>query len=213
MVLHNASARKEEPRASIDNVAYFDRDANKRRSRPLVSSDVDSRKLMDLYFDRDSIIEETETALLDGNMMPIWRQRMVALAWREKISGSLPNDDVKLARLICGGNLERWLELKKTLLADWIECDNDRLYHPDVADRINRSWRAYKQRRDASEAAKAKRKAKASKYKADSPAGVPVDGPAEVMSRHVTSRQPPGRDIDYHLDTSDTVADEDWWSA
>jgi hypothetical protein len=116
---------------------------------PLVPEAYECRKLMRLYLDRDDVIAATEAAILDGDLTEICRMRMAAIAWKEKIPGSLPADDVKLSRLIFGNDLGRWLSMKDVLLRDWMVCANGRLYHPSVADAVSLSVEQYNQRADA----------------------------------------------------------------
>jgi len=164
------------------------------RPAPFVPVNYESRKLMKLYLDRDDVLDATEAALLDGDLMPIWITRMIAVAWKEKIPGSLPNDDVKLARLICGGNNAQWLALKDQLLADWIECDNGRLYNQGVAEAIGLSIKEYNQRAEAAakgREAKARKRAEKDKL-LENQNNFSAENSAEnsdaVTSRHVTSR-------------------------
>lgn len=137
-----------------------------KRPAPYVDLAVESRKLLDLYFDRDYIDRATEIALLDGDLTEIWKIRAMALAWKQSPSGSLPAEPAKLARLIAPDAADSWAAVSATVLADWIECNNGRLYHPEVAARIGASWRAYSQKKLAGEASAARRKASREEAKA-----------------------------------------------
>jgi hypothetical protein len=165
---------------------------------PLVPENYESRKLMKLYFDRDDVLAATEAALLDGDLTPVWKMRMVATAWKEQIPGSLPNDDVRLSRMICGGKDDIWLSMKGVLLLDWIVCANGRLYNDAVAQAIALSVKQYRQREEAGakgRAAKAAKKAAAEAEKAkslesnNSFSAENSDASSDaVTSCHVTSR-------------------------
>ncbi len=72
-------------------------------------------------------------------------------------------------------------------MAEWVECSNGRLYHRDVADRINKSWRGYKQRVDARAARETKKKGKGPEAIETSDNSLAVAS-AAVTSRQVTSR-------------------------
>ncbi|WP_313377983.1 DUF1376 domain-containing protein [Achromobacter insolitus] len=57
-------------------------------------------------------------------------------------AGSLPVDDVELCRLAeLGRDLKSWEELKAGALYGWIRCDDGRLYHPIVAEKVNEAWK------------------------------------------------------------------------
>lgn len=58
-------------------------------------------------------------------------------------SGSLPDDDIDLARLAdYGRDVEAWRSVKSDALHGWIKCSDGRLYHPDVAEGVNNIWNA-----------------------------------------------------------------------
>jgi len=79
-------------------------------------------------------------------------------SWNQRPPGSLPNDDRLLCRLAeLNGNLAKWRKVKRIALRHWILCEDERLYHPviaefvlDAANRLNKK----KQRTEAARAAR-----------------------------------------------------------
>ena len=58
-------------------------------------------------------------------------------SWTQRPPGSLPNDDRLLCRLAeLNGNLAKWGKVKRMALRHWVLCDDDRLYHPVVAELV-----------------------------------------------------------------------------
>lgn len=58
-------------------------------------------------------------------------------SWTQTPPGSLPSDDRLLCRLAeLNGNLAKWKKVKKIALKNWILCEDDRLYHPVVAELV-----------------------------------------------------------------------------
>jgi hypothetical protein len=56
-------------------------------------------------------------------------------------AGSLPNDDIALARLAeFGRNLRSWNKVKAGALRGWRLCSDGRLYHRVVAEKVNDAW-------------------------------------------------------------------------
>jgi hypothetical protein len=56
-------------------------------------------------------------------------------------AGSLPDDDVALARLAeFGRDLRSWKKVKAGALRGWRLCSDGRLYHPVVAEKVNDAW-------------------------------------------------------------------------
>ncbi len=153
--------------SNVEQIKPYISNSKAKRPAPFVDQTVESRKLLDLYFDRDYILDLTEAALLDGDLTEVWKIRAASVAWKETPSGSLPADSVKLKRLMAIDKPDLWDGVKDVVLADWVECSNGRLYQRDVADRINRAWRAYSQKKLAGEASAAKRRATREEAKAE----------------------------------------------
>ena len=58
-------------------------------------------------------------------------------------SGTLPDDDIDLARLADRGrDVEGWCAIKADALHGWIKCSDGRLHHPDVAEGVKNIWQA-----------------------------------------------------------------------
>lgn len=65
-------------------------------------------------------------------------------SWTQTPCGSVPNDDALLAALSGLGRTKRaltqWLRIKGSVLADWVLCDDGRLYHPKVCEQAVQVW-------------------------------------------------------------------------
>lgn len=56
-------------------------------------------------------------------------------------AGSLPDDDVVLARLAeMGRDVRGWRKVRSVAMRGWRRCDDGRLYHPVVAEKVNEAW-------------------------------------------------------------------------
>lgn len=61
--------------------------------------------------------------------------------FHQRPAGSLPNDDVSLTRLAeLDRNLKACAKVKNGALRGWILCDDGRLYHPVVAEKVLEAW-------------------------------------------------------------------------
>jgi hypothetical protein len=67
-------------------------------------------------------------------------------------AASLPSDDRILAHLSGAGS--NWRKVKEMALRGWIKCDDDRLYHPVVAEKAREAWSARIAQRHRTEAAR-----------------------------------------------------------
>ncbi len=64
-------------------------------------------------------------------------------AWDQVPAGSLPVDDVALARLAeLGRDVKAWNKVKAGAMRGWIECSDGRMYHPIVAEGVNNALNA-----------------------------------------------------------------------
>lgn len=62
-------------------------------------------------------------------------------AWHQVPAGSLPDDDTQLARLAeLGRDVKGWKKLKDQALHGWQRCDDGRLYHRVVAEKVLEAW-------------------------------------------------------------------------
>jgi hypothetical protein len=79
-------------------------------------------------------------------------------SWQQCPAGSLPNNDAALARLAdFGKDLEGWLKIKKVALHGFVECNDERLYHPLICNSAQIAFalrRRDKERKAAQRAAK-----------------------------------------------------------
>ena len=56
-------------------------------------------------------------------------------------AGSLPDDDVMLAKLAgFGRDLSQWMSHRTDVLHGWILCSDGRLYHPVIAEIVIKAW-------------------------------------------------------------------------
>lgn len=70
-------------------------------------------------------------------------------------AGSVPDDDVALARLAeFGRDLKGWRKVRVVALYGWVKCSDGRLYHPVVAEKANEAWERKKAFRDRTEKAR-----------------------------------------------------------
>lgn len=62
-------------------------------------------------------------------------------AWHQIPSGSLPDDDIELAKLAGYGYvIEAWQALRTEALYGWILCSDGRLYHDVVVEKAREAW-------------------------------------------------------------------------
>jgi hypothetical protein len=113
----------------------------------------------------------------------------------EKPAGSLPDDDVLLARLAdYGRDVKGFESVKAMVMRGWIKCSDGRLYHPVVAETVLKAWAErlkYKEKQQAERDRKAAyRESLKDKSKA-CPSNVPRD----------TSGTQAGHDADFRSKT------------
>jgi hypothetical protein len=69
-------------------------------------------------------------------MLNLW-----TAAWHERPAGSLEDDDDVLANFaMCSP--EKWPKVKTEVLRGWVKCNDQRLYHPVVIEKVRESWRS-----------------------------------------------------------------------
>jgi len=62
-------------------------------------------------------------------------------SWHQRPAGSLTNDDRTLAQFAGYGRaLKAWRKIKSHAMRGWVECSDGRLYHPVVAEKVNKAW-------------------------------------------------------------------------
>jgi hypothetical protein len=109
------------------------------RPAPFVPLDVDLRdfRYMKLYGDDmlesdtwwESSHEEKVVALTSW-----WR------SWHQVPAGSLPNDEVRLARMLGYGTVDQFRPIRERGLRGWTECSDGRLYHKVVCRIVLEAW-------------------------------------------------------------------------
>lgn len=108
---------------------------------PLVPADVDLRdfEFMPLQVARlrDSDLAIKATGEEFRAAVLLW-----CASWHQVPAASLPNDDAALARFAGYGRteLDAWRAVREGALRGFVLCDDDRLYHPTVAEKAMESW-------------------------------------------------------------------------
>lgn len=88
------------------------------------------KMMLDVAYLRDGAINE-------GADDATYRARMnlMVACFHQVPAGSLPDDDWHLSRIAgFGGNPKKWTKLRSAALAEWVRCDDGRLYHPRVVE-------------------------------------------------------------------------------
>lgn len=124
---------------------------------PIVPPDVDLNGygFMPLYGDRlfgsDFNAQSTDAEWRAG--VTLWWA-----AWKQVPAGSLPDDDVALARLAdLGRDVKAWKKLRVNALRGFVKCTDGRLYHKVIAEVALAVWEKRKAFRDRTEKARAER--------------------------------------------------------
>ncbi len=108
---------------------------------------LDVRRLLQSQFWIKSMMTDPRLAAVSVNL---W-----AVSWHQIPASSLPNEDAVLARFAMV-DLLTWLEIRDAVLEPWVLCDDNRWYHPVVAEKAESSW-AKMRGREAKAAAFSKR--------------------------------------------------------
>ena len=127
------------------------------RPKPLVASDVVLQDFRFLPIDITRLFGSRFHAIASDSE---WRAGVTLWlkSYHQVPAGSLPNDDIELARLAeFGRNLKKFLKIKKNALHGWIECADGRLYHRVVAEKVNEAWTRKQLQRERSRKGNAKR--------------------------------------------------------
>lgn len=80
----------------------------------------------------------------------VWRAGMTLWlkSFHQVPAGSVPDDDVALARLAeLGRDVKTWKKLRDGALYGWIQCADGRWYHPVVAEKAVEAWNGKKAQR------------------------------------------------------------------
>jgi Protein of unknown function (DUF1376) len=127
-------------------------------SPPLVPHNVDLRSMPEMPLDvallRDASIIDAITDQSFKAAVLLW-----AVSWHQVPAGSLPDDNVALARWTgFGKHVSEWLEIREHALWKFVKCSDGRLYHPIIAKKAIRVWEyreSYRRRMEAARNAKA----------------------------------------------------------
>ena len=108
--------------------------------RPLTPSDADLQDFpfMPLHVARlrDSDLAAEEHPEACWYAVLLW-----AASWHQLPAGSLPNNDMVLARLANLGRDQRtWKKHREAALRGFVTCSDGRLYHPVVAEQVISAW-------------------------------------------------------------------------
>lgn len=125
---------------------------------PLVPHNVDLRSMPEMPLDvallRDASIIDSITDQSFKAAVLLW-----AVAWHQVPAGSLPDDNVALARWTgFGKHVSEWIEIREHALWKFIKCSDGRLYHPIIANKAIRVWEYrenYRRRMEVARLAKA----------------------------------------------------------
>lgn len=141
---------------------------------PLTPPDCDLRgyDFMPLFGHRlfGSAFEAHATDAEFRTALRLWWQ-----AWQQCPAGSLPNDDVALARLAdFGRDLKAWLKVKAQALHGFALCADGRLYHPLLCEQATLAFERRRRERDRKAEARASKR-KGGGTSGDSPQPRPND--------------------------------------
>lgn len=125
---------------------------------PPVPADVDLRDYPAMLLDVVRLRDSELAGHPDGNC---FRDNVLSwcVAWHQQPAGSLPDDDVSLAKLLgYGRDIKGWKKARaKGSLRGWIKCSDGRLYHPVVAEKAIEAWRSKLRQQWLKECARAKK--------------------------------------------------------
>ncbi|MFO6224522.1 DUF1376 domain-containing protein, partial [Pseudomonas aeruginosa] len=107
---------------------------------PMTPADCDLRDFQFMPLDIARLFgSEFHARASDGE----WRAGLTLWlkSYHQVPAGSLPDDDVALARLAeYGRDLKSWRAVKDGALHGWVKCSDGRLYHPVVAEKALEGW-------------------------------------------------------------------------
>jgi hypothetical protein len=132
---------------------------------------------------RDSAIAAIEDAEAFRCALLLW-----CASWHRLPAGSLPNDDVELARLAgMGRDLKGWRKRKTEALRHWRLFGDGKLYHPVVTEKVIAAWNSTRTKRWSNECDRYRKENKARKDRGEKPldlpqkpAGIPYEWPADI---------------------------------
>ncbi len=124
---------------------------------PLTPADCDLRDFQFMPLDvqrlRDSDLAALESPEACWIAVLLW-----GASWHQVPSGSLPDDDLILAKLAGFGRVvKEWLRVRRGALRGFVKCADGRLYHPVVADKAIEAWKGKLAQRWRTELARIKK--------------------------------------------------------
>lgn len=109
---------------------------------PLVPAEVDLRDFQYMELDvrvlRDSrFVSEVKPEAFRAGVM-LW-----CAAWHQLPSGSVPDNDIELAKLAgYGFAVREWKKVRAQALTKFVRCSDGRLYHEEVSSKALAAWRS-----------------------------------------------------------------------
>lgn len=104
---------------------------------PLTPPDADLRKLPAMLLD---VVRLRDSDLASDTSADVFRCAVLSwcASWHQVPSGSLPDDDTRLAYIMgFGRDVNSWRALRaQGGLRGWVKCSDGRLYHPVVAEKV-----------------------------------------------------------------------------
>jgi len=115
---------------------------------PLLPAHIDLRGMPWMPLDTVRLIDSDLFALSTGDEF----KAAVALwckSWTQVPAASLPNDDRILAHL--SGTSSRWKRIKAMAMRGWVLCEDNRFYHPVIAEKALEAWKEREEFQDRQE--------------------------------------------------------------
>lgn len=122
-------------------------------NKPPVPADADLRDFAFMPLDVVRLTDSDLTAISTGDEFKasvlLWCK-----AWHQVPASSLPNDDRMLAHLAgYGRDIKGWKKVKDAAVRGFVLCDDGRLYHPVIAEKVIEAIEAKRKRRERTAAA------------------------------------------------------------
>lgn len=116
--------------------------------KPLVPADVDLRGLPYMPLDVNRLRDSQLAISASGDefraAVLLW-----CASWNQVPAASLPDDDASLAAYAgYGRDIKEWRKVKSGAMRGFVQCDDDRFYHPVVAEKALEAWEARVEHRE-----------------------------------------------------------------
>lgn len=123
---------------------------------PLVPADCDLRdfKFTPVEFQR---LFSSETWLLANDAEKVAAITLWGACWSQVPAGSIPANDLLLAKLSGAGSSSRWKRVRDIALRGWVLCADGRYYHPVMCEKALEAWMEKLSQRVSSRAGNASR--------------------------------------------------------